>query len=336
MRKTKLLSGIILALCCYLVAISGFAVNVKPFQPGERVVIMGDSITHYGTWWGNIWCGYVAKYPDNHPLFINAGISGDTATGALSRLDRDVFPRRPDAVCIMFGMNDVRYNSYKVKNTPGDLSSQKRGLESYKRSMDQLLKRITDKKIRCIVITPSPYDQSMVNPKARQVNPGCNGGLAKISATAKELAKKYNCELVDFHGPMTLMNIEKQKKNPAATIIGMDRIHPRDEGSKIMAELFLTAQGIDPTPVKKASKFKAIWEHINLERNLRSIAFLNIKVLKRNNIDLENIEAAKSFLTKKYKPHGADKSRIASYCKWRGKEAELNKKLKEIEARIGK
>jgi len=132
------------------------------------------------------------------------------------------------------------------------------------------------------------------------------------------------------------MNLEKQKKDPAATIIGMDRIHPRDEGSRIMAELFLTAQGIDSSPVKNTRRFTSVWEHVALERNLRSIVFLDDKVLKRNNIDPEDIEAAKNFLTEKYKPSRADKSRIASYCKWRGKEDELNKQLKEIEGRLGK
>ncbi len=329
--KTKLK---LIALGFFILFVGPSSLAVKPFQSGERVVFFGDSITHYGKWWPNIWCGYAAQFTNNSPLFFNAGFSGDRASRALSRLDRDVFSKNPDTVCVMFGMNDVGRPSYTVENSAADQAAQKVALETYRDSMDQLLKRITEKGIRCIVVTPSPYDQTMVNPNVRELNPGYNDGLVTAARIATELAQKYTCDVVDFHEPMTRMNAEKQANDPSATIIGLDRIHPGNEGSKIMAELFLEAQGIDPAGLEKTDRFTNIWEHVGLERNLRNIVWLEDNVLKPNHIDSEDIETAKTFLTEKYTPRGADSQRIASYLEWRGKEDVLCRKLKEIESRF--
>ncbi len=85
--------------------------------PGRHftVVCFGDSNTeqHGGTEGRLNWVGLLA-----HAIFnagkcgqytvINSGICGDTAEGALRRLDRDVLRFRPDLVILAFGMNDWR------------------------------------------------------------------------------------------------------------------------------------------------------------------------------------------------------------------------------------
>lgn len=308
--------------------------SAKPFDPGERVVFLGDSITHYGKWWSYIWCGYAAQFPDNPPLFFNAGFSGDTAAGGLTRLERDVFPGNPSTVCVMFGMNDARRRAYTDENNTSDQAAQKAALEAYRESMDQLLMRVADKGLRCIVVTPSPYDQTMVNPEAQKVHPGYNDGLAAAAQIATELARKYNFDVVDFHGAMTRINTAKQESDPASTIISLDRIHPGDEGSRVMAELFLKAQGIDLSALEYPERFPGIWEHVSVERHLRNIVWLEDKVLKPNHIDPADVDAAKTFLNGKYRPQGADHLRIASYSEWKGKENELCRKLEEIEKRL--
>jgi lysophospholipase L1-like esterase len=313
-----------------------FSFAVKPFQPRERVVFLGDSITHYGKWWPYVWCGYAAVFPENPPLFFNAGFSGDRAPGALLRLDRDVFSKHPDTVCVMFGMNDVGYSNYTAENSATDQANRKTALGIYKDAMDQLLRRLSEKGLRCIVVTPSPYDQTMVNPSASPVLPGYNDGLAIAAGIARDLAQKYQCEVVDFHGPMTRINVERQAEHPSETIIGLDRIHPGDEGAKIMAKLFLDAQKIDPKGLEQAARFTDILEHVSVERNLRNIVWLEDRVLKPNHIDPEDVEAAKTFFKEKYQPQGLDYLRIESYCKWRGKEGELYSQLEEIEKKLSR
>ncbi len=79
-----------------------------------RIVCIGDSIT--GVYYHS---GGLRAYPEMlqialqkiHPqaqvTVRNAGISGDTTTGGLKRLERDVLAQKPHLVTIMFGMNDL-------------------------------------------------------------------------------------------------------------------------------------------------------------------------------------------------------------------------------------
>ena len=328
MKKSKVL------FVCLIVLVTQACCSVEPFKTGERVVFLGDSITHYGKWWPYVWCGYAAQSPEVMPLFISAGFSGDTATGALKRLERDVFSKEPDTVCVMFGMNDVNRRRYTAEKTAADREGQKKALQTYEQSLDALLAQITERGLRCIVVTPSPYDQTMVNPEAGSLNPGCNDGLALAARIAIKLAQKHGCEVVDFHGPMTRINAEKQAKNPAATIIGPDRIHPGIEGSKIMAKLFLEAQGVDTAGLESAERFKAVWAHVDLERNLRNIVWLEDRVLGPNGIDTTDVEASRTYIREQYPHTIGNKIRADSYFKWRGNEEQLCRELEAIEGRL--
>jgi len=46
------------------------------------------------------------RYPG--PSVVNAGVSGDTASRGLARLERDVLSLKPDLVLVSFGLNDMK------------------------------------------------------------------------------------------------------------------------------------------------------------------------------------------------------------------------------------
>ncbi|MEI8205719.1 MAG: hypothetical protein WCG03_02465, partial [Kiritimatiellales bacterium] len=81
--------------------------------------------------------------------------------------------------------------------------------------------------------------------------------------------------VVDFHAIMSRVNREIQKNNPAATVVGPDRIHPGAPGHLVMAYAFLCAQqmpeyvssiGIDAAAAKTT-------ETVNCEvEQIRSVA----------------------------------------------------------------
>ena len=74
------------------------ALHAAPIiQDGDRVVFLGDSITHGGSYicWAQAF--YELRTPMN-VRFYNAGISGDTAAGGISRLKKDVLDRNPNKV----------------------------------------------------------------------------------------------------------------------------------------------------------------------------------------------------------------------------------------------
>ncbi len=212
------------------------------FKDGETVCFLGDSITHGGRYYSVMYDYYLTRFPERTIYFVNAGVSGDSAGGAQGRLVDDVICKKPTSVSVMLGMNDVGRGNYVADPDSQKKSAQQNSLDGYKRNMDKLIGRIrTEANPRLILITPSPFDQTAVNDRNNN-QPGCNDGLGRCAEAVREMAKKYNGEVVDFHGPMTAFNLEQQKKNPAFTIVGADRVHPGQEGHLMMAWLFLKAQ----------------------------------------------------------------------------------------------
>ncbi len=73
----------------------------------QTIICFGDSLT-YGTG-----AGKEMDYPSQLSTMIdkpviNAGVSGDTTTRALQRLERDVLSKFPDLVLITLGGNDLK------------------------------------------------------------------------------------------------------------------------------------------------------------------------------------------------------------------------------------
>jgi hypothetical protein len=72
---------------------------------------------------------------------INAGISGDSATGGLARLERDVLRFAPDLVTVCFGLNDV--------------CSGLEAIGSYESSLTGIFRALNARGMETIFITPN-------------------------------------------------------------------------------------------------------------------------------------------------------------------------------------
>ncbi len=223
--------------------LSGGSVRADLFKDGETVCFLGDSITHGRQYHGMIYAYYLTRFPDRTIHFVNAGISGDSAGGALGRLEDDVISKSPSTVVVMLGMNDVGRGNYVANPTDGQRAAQAVSLNRYRANMDKLLGRLSDETSAGLVLmTPSPFDQTCVNQQDNN-QPGCNDGLGKCAEIVRQLASKYQAEVIDLHGPMTAFNLQQQKSDPTYTLIGSDRVHPGLPGNLMMVWLFLKAQG---------------------------------------------------------------------------------------------
>ena len=238
MLKRLLLLLIIGVLFALSVARAG---NPVPFADGERVLFLGDSITRGGGWHSQISLFYETRFPERRIMWLNAGISGDTAAGAVQRLQWDVLDRNPDTVVIMLGMNDAARDDLPAELGMGEIGSAKRVAE-FARNMRALVKKLRVAKVKTILCTPSPYDATV---KLKTPgNPAANQALTQMAAICRELAKEFDVPLVDFNGPMNAITRDFQKTKPDFTLIGGDRVHPGSLGSTLMAHLFLDAQGL--------------------------------------------------------------------------------------------
>ncbi|MCX7009000.1 MAG: SGNH/GDSL hydrolase family protein [Kiritimatiellaeota bacterium] len=213
------------------------------FQAGDRWSAIGDSITHTGFYTDYIYLFYATRFPDRPIDFFNCGSAGDTAKGTFARLQKDILRHKPTVATIMLGMNDVRRGLYSSKNTAPDLLAQRdAAMKIHFENMKALAEKLQAAGVKLIFITPSIFDDTAEISGEKSI--GVNAALGRSAENTKHLANEFKASLVDFHGPMTALNLEQQKLNPKFTLIGPDRVHPKEMGGGVMAYLFLKAQGV--------------------------------------------------------------------------------------------
>ena len=222
---------------------------IPRFEKGERVVFVGNSITHGGHYHSFIWLYYMTRFPDQPITIMNAGIGGESAWDIKDRLDYDVFDRKPTYVTLTFGMNDTGYDVY-MKDNAKELSEERiaKSLESYREIEERLLAK---NKITKVLIGGSPYDEtSRFN---HFILHGKNDAILKIIDAQRASAKKNDWGFVEFNQPMRELSLKEQEKDSTFTFCRIDRIHPDNDGQMVMAYLFLKAQGLAGNEVSSVS-----------------------------------------------------------------------------------
>jgi lysophospholipase L1-like esterase len=225
-------------------------VTASRFTDGDRWCVLGDSITHAGSYHKDVELFYLTRYPDKKLEVINCGIAGDSAEGALKRLGWDCLSNRPTVVSLMLGMNDVKGVLYASNPDPAIMEKRKAANAAYGTNMTTLCSRIVGGGARLILITPSPYDDTAADSdtlKFASNHPGQAEALRGYAGRVKELGSILGVPVVDFNIPMSTITAMHQKTNSSFTLIGKDRVHPGPVGHLVMAYEFLKAQGVDGT-----------------------------------------------------------------------------------------
>ena len=219
---------------------SSKAQSIAPFQKGDRVTFVGNSITDGGHYHSYIWLYYMTHFPQMRLWMANCGVGGDTAKEILARFDDDVLSKQPTVLTFTFGMNDTGYYEYNGADS-ANFALQK--FEEAKQKFALCEEKLkTLKGVRTVMIGTSPYDQtSTFN---NDIFARKNDNMQRIIAVQKEAAQRNGWEFLDFNAPMVALNIKQQQTDPTFTIIGNDRIHPDNDGHMAMAYLFLQAQGM--------------------------------------------------------------------------------------------
>lgn len=231
---------------CFLLAIFFSAYNANAqeiplFKKGDRVCFVGNSITNNGEFHHNIFQFFVTRFPSQEISFFNCGISGDATSGILRRMDSDIMVNKPTHAVIMIGMNDVNRGLYGSKPSIDIDTLKKRAaaIATYKTNLDSIVRVLIGKGVKVILEKPSIYDQTALLPAKN--NFGVNDALKICADFCGELAKKYKIPSVDYWTILSKINSELQLKDPKATIISKDRVHPASPGHFIMAYQFLKA-----------------------------------------------------------------------------------------------
>src|SRR5262245_12652114 len=83
------------------------------FHDGDRVVMIGDSITEQHLYSNYVEMWVTTRFPSWNITFRNSGIGGDRSVGGNSRFKRDVLAHNPTAMTVDFGMNDGGYRAFE-------------------------------------------------------------------------------------------------------------------------------------------------------------------------------------------------------------------------------
>ena len=129
-------------------------VAALPFRSGDRIVVVGDSITADSLSWAHILGAVLRQSGRDEVTLINLAISGGT-TGELVAMFDLVTRARPAWVLQMIGTNDVRQHGATAGVRAVSFEETRRNLYS----LERLTRRET--KARLVPITPPPANQAM-------------------------------------------------------------------------------------------------------------------------------------------------------------------------------
>jgi lysophospholipase L1-like esterase len=206
----------------------------------DKVVAIGDSITQQAGYVKMINAALAQSCPDlKIPPVINVGISGQKAEDLVKRFDKDVVQKKPAAVTLSIGINDVWH---RLKN-PAD----PKVLAAYKENVAKMVDLAQAANIKPILLAPTVI----------QEDPATEGNqrLTDYVEAMKSVAAEKKCAFVDLHG----MFLEALKKKPADTKgnwLTADGVHMKPLGDAIMAIGALRALGLSDEKIAAADPAK--------------------------------------------------------------------------------
>ena len=237
MKRTKViaLASLVTVACTTLTPLPA-ATAAFAIRDGDRVVLLGDSITEQRQYTTFIETYTLTRYPNWHLTFRNIGWGGDTAEGGLGRAGRDMLPLKPTFVTIDFGMNDHRYTAFQE-----DIFT------NYVNKQTQLVALLKDKGARVALLTPQPIEEKRPDPD-KDVR---NMSLRKMSDGLRDVATKQSVLFADQFDPYMAVMLKARHADTNAMIGGGDAVHPGPVGHTIMAWAILKCLGA-PAAVSRA------------------------------------------------------------------------------------
>lgn len=227
--------------------------------PAEnRILFLGDSITHGGRYVALIEAASIAAHPDEKKSFLNLGLSSETVSGLSEeghaggkfprpdlheRLDRILTKTKPELVFACYGMNDGIYFPLSEERT-----------RAYQEGMVRLREKVAAVGARIIHLTPPVFDPlpiaERVLPAGLEAYPkpfeGYNSVLDHYSEWLMSRRKAEGWDVLDVHAAMMSALDAHRSQNPEFSF-SRDGVHPGDEGHAVMAGPILELWGLHLT-----------------------------------------------------------------------------------------
>jgi lysophospholipase L1-like esterase len=193
------------------------------FKDGDRIVMMGDSITEQHLYSNYVEMWTVSRFPAWKLTFRNVGIGGDRSTGGNGRFKRDVLPYKATAMTVDFGMNDGNYRPFDEKT-----------FAVYVNGLQGIADQAKAAGVRVAWVTPQPVEHNPGNP-----GESYNKTLEKFGEGVKETAEKNGGLFVDQFHPYWAVIQKARDAGWKGRITAGDAVHPGPPGQSLMAASIL-------------------------------------------------------------------------------------------------
>lgn len=222
----------ILKVICSLAAVSATSSLLAgpiPFQSGDKIAFLGDSITELGTKNAS---GYVNLVMDGlkrsgiNATLVPAGVSGNQCIHMIKRLDKDVISKKPQWMFLSCGVNDAN-NGMDNPGIP---------LETYKKTIGEILDKCKKAQINVIILTATPV--------VEETEHVANKNLVPYNEFLRTLAKERNLPVIDLN--QRVNTILAKKPDPAKRYLTVDGTHMNPRGDVLLAYTILESLGADP------------------------------------------------------------------------------------------
>lgn len=197
------------------------------------ILTFGDSITR-GVREGvnenqtfTYYLGLFFKKNNFNVEMIRKGVSGETTSGALNRLEHDVIRGKPHYVTIMYGTNDAFIDNYNnIDNILPRVS-----IERYKNNLRAIVRKLKANNIKPILMTPIPMGRFWGSDAGTYKKNGSNFLLKDYAATVRDTAREEGVPLVNHFKEW--LNWKKRNKDIDNWMT--DGVHPNPKGHRLMA-----------------------------------------------------------------------------------------------------
>lgn len=252
-------------------------------KEGSRVCCLGDSITELGFWIYDI-NGYLADM-GSKTRFYNCGIGGNMSSDAPYYLEDEVLKLDPDYVMVMFGANDVGPHLYGIEQRSKEFSDEEREQEILKRrkryalNMEIICKMLIQRDVKVILMTPMPFDD-YERDIDREVIYGAYDEIKRCGEAVKNAADKTGASVIELCEKFKA--VEDYFEKDGVRLYEDDRVHPNENGFKIMASIVLkyleydveipkSGEELNNLPFRKTEKND---ERFETEKKIRELSFI--------------------------------------------------------------
>ena len=234
-------------------AMTGMLSAAEPKFPGDaqRVLFLGDSITHAGHYVEMIEAHVRTAHPNSRAEFINLGLPSETCSGLSEpehpfprpnvheRLDRALARIQPDlVVACYYPFSEERFAAYQ------------RGIRT-------LVAKVKQSGARLVLMSPPAFDPLPLKKKGSLLPLGAEKyAWFKIYEGYDDVLRKYAAWVIqpqpdvvatiDLHTAVHNYVAKKRRSDPDFTMSN-DGVHVNVEGHRVLADAILTAWGYDPS-----------------------------------------------------------------------------------------